>query len=140
MTTKKNILILSSRFPFPLEKGDKLRLYHQIKSLAAQYNVFLFSVSDSPISDEVLDELKPWIKEVYIDVQAAWKRPFKLLKACFSPLPFQVAYFYNTKAKNELNTLFKTWKIDAVYCQLIRMMPYAEDFKGLKIIDFIRFD
>jgi len=27
------ILILLSRVPFPLEKGDKLRAYHQIKGL-----------------------------------------------------------------------------------------------------------
>ena len=36
-----NILVIASRVPFPLEKGDKLRLYHQLKHLSSKHTLTL---------------------------------------------------------------------------------------------------
>ena len=46
-----NLLIISSRFPYPLEKGDKLRLYYQIRELAKWHKITLVSVSDEKVSE-----------------------------------------------------------------------------------------
>ena len=35
------ILVVLPRFPYPLEKGDKLRAYHQIRILSQRNEVFL---------------------------------------------------------------------------------------------------
>ena len=39
------ILVMSSRIPFPLEKGDKLRLFHQLKHLSEEHEVILCCLS-----------------------------------------------------------------------------------------------
>ena len=40
------LLILTSRFPYPINKGDKLRAYYQIKELSKQFEIHLISISD----------------------------------------------------------------------------------------------
>ena len=35
------VFVVSSRVPFPLEKGDKLRLFHQLKHLSESHEVTL---------------------------------------------------------------------------------------------------
>ena len=38
MKSKPKLLVLLSRIPYPLDKGDKLRAFHQIKDLNASYD------------------------------------------------------------------------------------------------------
>ncbi|MFM2189881.1 MAG: hypothetical protein RL491_267, partial [Bacteroidota bacterium] len=46
------VVFITSRFPYPLEKGDKLRAFQQIKQLASQgHEVHLFAVSDLVVSE-----------------------------------------------------------------------------------------
>ena len=40
------ILVILPRFPYPLEKGDKLRAYYQIKELSKHNEVYLFCAAE----------------------------------------------------------------------------------------------
>jgi len=40
-------MVLLSRVPYPLEKGDKLRAYNQIKELAKKHEVVLCCLNDT---------------------------------------------------------------------------------------------
>ena len=53
------ILVVLPRFPYPLEKGDKLRAYHQIVELSKRHEVYLFAVSHTKVSDEQRTALQP---------------------------------------------------------------------------------
>lgn len=44
------ILFLCSRFPLPADKGDKLRVYYQLKELAVRHEVHLFALSEQVIN------------------------------------------------------------------------------------------
>ena len=52
------VFMLVSRVPWPLEKGDKLRAYHQLKYLSRQHEVFLCCLSDGKIHPEALQQLQ----------------------------------------------------------------------------------
>ncbi|MFN5627825.1 MAG: glycosyltransferase, partial [Bacteroidota bacterium] len=60
------ILFISSRVPFPLDKGDKLRAYHFIKQLNKNHEVLLFCLSEEKISELQKLELKKIESKVYI--------------------------------------------------------------------------
>jgi len=47
-----NLLYLAHRFPYPPNKGDKVRSYHLLKHLATKHRVFLGTFIDDP-ADEV---------------------------------------------------------------------------------------
>ena len=52
-----NILVIASRVPFPLEKGDKLRLYHQLKHLSSKHTLTLCALQDHALTEAQLEAL-----------------------------------------------------------------------------------
>ena len=66
------ILVVLSRFPYPLEKGDKLRAYHQIVQLAKRHEVYLFAISHTAVSPEQRAALEPYCKEIRIVNPPRW--------------------------------------------------------------------
>ena len=60
------LIYLTSRFPYPINKGDKLRSYHQIKELSKQNDIYLISLSETKIPKSSIDELYKYCKSVHI--------------------------------------------------------------------------
>jgi glycosyltransferase involved in cell wall biosynthesis len=135
---RKTILILSSRFPFPLEKGDKLRIYHQIKELSVNNDVVLISLTRKDIKPEWRNELDQFCKMIYIFKLNSILVIWNTFKALFSAKPFQVGYFYQKKIHKEVVDIVKATKPDVLYCQLIRTAEYIKDIHDIpKTIDYM---
>ncbi len=130
-------LIVASRFPFPLDKGDKLRLFHQVKFLSQFVDLDLFCLSDEPILDNSLQTIKPYFKNIHTVHHSFWDKTLGLLTGLFKGWPLSVAYFYNKKAHNHLYSLSFTQSYDIIFCQLIRMAPYISNAKTPCLLDFM---
>lgn len=132
------ILFVTSRAPYPLDKGDKLRAYHFIKELSKNNQVILFSLNDSKLSDLENTKLHEIAGKVYIYKLGKLKIFWNLLIALFKGLPFQVGYFFSTSAKRELEILVALHKPDVVISQLVRTSEYCKDLKiDSKYIDLM---
>lgn len=132
------ILFLTSRFPYPLEKGDKLRAYYQIKELSRHHEIILAAVSDQKILPERLDALKPFCIKILVHEISFLKVLRNLFVTLFSRLPFQVGYFYSKKFQKKINEVIEKDKPDAIFCQLVRMAEYVNDVKGIpKTLDYM---
>ncbi|HIP36447.1 MAG TPA: glycosyltransferase [Crocinitomix sp.] len=135
---KKTILILTSRFPYPLEKGDKLRAYYQIKALSQKYNIVLCSVSTSLIKQDWLQKVEEYCQEVYVFKLNKFKIGLNLLLNMFSEKPFQVAFFYQSSIRKKILKIIADFNIDAVYCQLIRSAEYVKNIHSVsKTLDYM---
>ena len=53
------ILVVLPRFPYPLEKGDKLRAFNQIKELSKRNDIYLFCVSHVKVLPQHLSAVEP---------------------------------------------------------------------------------
>lgn len=137
MTKKKNLLVVSSRFPFPLEKGDKLRMYNQIKDLSKHFNLYLFSVSEYAVSNADKSELLTYVKALYIHEISVLDKCLQLSLGLLSKKPLQVHYFYNKKGQKQLDDLINIWEVDLIYCQLIRMSEYVNQYPQFKVLDYM---
>ena len=71
------LLILTSRFPYPINKGDKLRAYHQIKELSKQFEIHLISISDQKINSQEFKELESYCKTIKVLYLPIWEKRFK---------------------------------------------------------------
>jgi sugar transferase (PEP-CTERM/EpsH1 system associated) len=136
---KVKIGVLLSRVPYPLEKGDKLRAFHQIRVLSKQHEIYLCAISAEKTHPKALEHLKPYCKEIKIirltKVGILINLIYSLL---FTSLPLQVAYFYNRKAKKDILRFFSRHQLDHLYCQLIRTSEYVRDFNDVpKTLDFM---
>lgn len=132
------ILVLLSRVPYPLEKGDKLRAYHLISRLAHKHEVFLFCLSDSKTDPAHIAHLQQFCKHIEVVRIERWRILFKLATAIFTRLPFQVAYFHHRKAQKRIDAAIERFKPDHVLCQLVRTTEYVRKRYILpKTLDFM---
>ncbi len=132
------ILVLTSRFPYPLEKGDKLRAYYQIKELSRNHEIILVSVSDQLVLPEHLDALKPFCKKMVVHQLSFAKVLLNLFISLFSRLPFQVRYFYSKNLQKKINEVIKNDQPNAIYCQLVRMAEYVKHVQHIpKTLDYM---
>lgn len=124
------LLFLTSRFPYPLEKGDKLRAYYFIKHLSKNHEIYLFAVNENKPEENSLEELRPFCKAIEIVKISKSQSIVNLIKAVFQKnIPFQTAYFTSEKGKAQLKEFIKQHQPDAVFCHLIRMGEYMQDNK-----------
>ena len=68
------IAVLSSRFPFPLERGDKLRLYHQLKGLSARHELHLYTLADGHVTEKDIEHLRKICCDVTIVKSTLWQK------------------------------------------------------------------
>ena len=119
------LLVVLSRFPYPLDKGDKLRAYHQLRYLASRHEIALFALSDEDVSAEADAAVRPLCRGGVVVHRL--HRPgiaLNMAKALATGRPLQVGYFYDAAAQRQLEALIDAFEPDHVYCQLIRMAEY----------------
>lgn len=132
------ILFLTSRFPFPLEKGDKLRAYYQLRELSRHHEIILVAVSDQKVEESSFEALKPFCKKIVVHEMSMAKAGMHLFRTLFSSKPFQVGYFYSTKFQLRINEIIKRDKPDMIFCQLTRMAEYVKHVKHIpKTLDYM---
>ena len=138
MTSKKTLLITTSRFPFPLEKGDKLRAYHQIKELSKTYDIVLCSLTRTSIKKEWENELKKHCKSIHIFKLNYLLVLFNTFKMIFTEKPFQIGYFYQKSIHKKINKIIEQTKPSLIFCQLIRTAEYVKNIHSIpKTLDYM---
>lgn len=130
------ILALLSRVPWPLEKGDKLRAYHQLRQLSQRHEIMVFAISHGSPHPEAYAELQRFCTRVVIVQVGLITTLFNTAKAWLRGLPAQGGYFFSHRAQLQLTSLLEAEKPDHVYCQLVRMGEFARSLNIPKTIDY----
>ena len=130
------ILVVLPRFPYPLDKGDKLRAYHQIVELSKRHEVYLFALSHNEVPHDDYDHLNTFCTAVdYVRLrwlESAWG----VLRAFFTGKPLQLGYWSSSRARREYKRWEQQVQPDVVYCQMVRAIPTIEESSCRKVLDF----
>ena len=130
------ILVVLSRVPYPLEKGDKLRAYHQIRVLSQYYDIYLIALNDTKLHPQAETELRKYCKDITV-VSLPWpQRLWNMLRFFFKGLPIQCGYFYNNKAQKLILQKIADIHPDHIYCQFLRVAEYVKGIKIPKTLDY----
>ena len=131
-------MVVLSRFPYPLEKGDKLRAYHQIKSLATDFSIHLICTSEKQVSKNDIEKLAPFCAEIHVYPLKKWQIPFFSLFYFLIGKPIQVGYFYQLWIHKNIQKQLQKIQPDFIYCQLIRTAEYVKNYHHCpKTIDYM---
>jgi sugar transferase (PEP-CTERM/EpsH1 system associated) len=131
------ILFLTSRFPYPLEKGDKLRAFYQLAELGKKHHIILASVSDEPVLPEHIEILKPFCRRILVHTISKGRQMQNLVRAFVNGKPFQVEYFFSADFNKKIHRIIFEEKPDAIFCQLVRMAEYVRNVKHIpKTLDY----
>ncbi|MCC6599125.1 MAG: glycosyltransferase [Crocinitomicaceae bacterium] len=132
------IAVVLSRVPYPLEKGDKLRAYHQLKCLAEKHEVMLCCLSDTKIQPVHEAHLRSIVSELHIFYLKRWLILWRLFIGLFSDKPFQVHYFYQRTVAKKIKRKIEDFHPDHIYCQLIRCSEYVKNLHNFpKTLDYM---
>ena len=132
------IFVLLPRIPYPLEKGDKLRAFNQIKQLSKRNEIVLCALNDSPKVDEqnAFRALQPYCQSINFIRISKLQILLGLVRAFLKGLPMQCGYFYNHRAAKRINSLIVKHKPDILYGQLLRTAEYIRHKDIPKAIDY----
>ena len=132
------IFVLLPRIPYPLEKGDKLRAFNQIKQLAKHNEIVLCALNDNAKVNEqdAFRALQPYCQSINFVRISKLQILLGLLRAFVKGLPMQCGYFYNRKAAKKVNALISKHKPDILYGQLLRVAEYLRYKNIPKAIDY----
>lgn len=132
------IFVLLPRIPYPLEKGDKLRAFNQIKQLAKHNEIVVCALNDSnKVSEQdAFRALQPYCLSINFIKTSKAQILAGLVWAFVKGLPMQCGYFYNRKAVKKIDALIAKHKPDMLYCQLLRTAEYIRHKSLPKAIDY----
>ena len=132
------IFVLLPRIPYPLEKGDKLRAFNQIKQLAKRNEIILCALNDNKKVNEqdAFHALQPYCQSINFIKITKPQIGLGLVRAFFKGLPMQCGYFYNRKAAKKVNALIAKHKPEMLFCQLLRTAEYIRHKEIPKTIDY----
>jgi sugar transferase (PEP-CTERM/EpsH1 system associated) len=143
-----NILILSHRVPFPPNKGEKIRTFHQIEHLnELGHQIHLFSPFEDPSE---LAHFKALGETLCQSVTAAplKNKAMRLLAGLIKGQPMSVANFYDKSLQQKLDKFLATNSVDAILCSASSMAEYifksivlnTLETKPLLVMDFMDVD
>ena len=130
------ILFLTSRFPYPLEKGDKLRSYYLLRELSKYNEVILVSLNETKVKKEYVQVLEGIVSRVYVFHLSCFSRYLNAFLALFMKRPLQAGYFYNQRVKKSIQQIIRQENPDHLFCQLLRTALYVEGMDIPKTIDY----
>ena len=132
------IFVLLPRIPYPLEKGDKLRAFNQIKQLAKKNEIVLCALNDdSKVSEQdAFHALQPYCQSINFIKITKPQIALGLVRAFCKGLPLQCGYFFNRKAARKVDALIAKHKPDMLFGQLLRVAEYIRHKNLPKTLDY----
>ncbi len=135
---KPKLVVIVSRFPYPLEKGDKLRAFYQIKELSKDFRISLIAISKQKVPTDSIEKLNKYCESINIIKISNWTIFWNLSLCIVNNKPFQVGYFYSFKGHLKIKQLLNNIEPNYIYCQLIRTSEYVKNYhKCPKTIDYM---
>lgn len=122
---RRKILFLTHRVPFPPDKGDKIRTFHQLDHLAVHHDVYCACFLDSPEDRLHAIALKRWCREVFT---VEWNRRGGAIRAAlglFGREPLTLAAYDDSRMRAQLAAWSLEHSFDVVVAFSACMAPYA---------------
>jgi polysaccharide biosynthesis protein PslH len=133
------VLYLCHRVPYPPDKGDKIRAFHQIQALARHNRVHLLTLADGAVPDlTALRELCERVEVFPVHRPAAYLRS---ALGVFRPRPLTLAFFESAELRRRVEELAARERFDVIVAYSSSMAPYVEPFAGVPaVLDMVDVD
>ena len=135
------ILYLAHRIPYPPNKGDKIRSFHEIRYFGRRHEVHLLAFCDQPGDGAYATKLSEYCRRVTLVPLSHWPQRFRAATAMLLGKPWTLGYFANPAMRNALDRELLEDSFDLVFAYSSSMAPYIAPLGGLpRILDFVDSD
>jgi sugar transferase (PEP-CTERM/EpsH1 system associated) len=121
----KSMIFISHRFPYPPNKGEKIRAWNLIRHFAKTYRIHLGCLVDEPSDFAHQDVIRPFCADLAcFAIDKRMQKVKSLLK--FRPgAPLMLAYNHHPGLKAWVDATMARERIDVVYIFSTAMAPYV---------------
>lgn len=133
---RRNILFLANRIPFPPDKGDKIRTFHQLDHLATSHNVYCACFIESDQDAANVPLLRKWCADL---IAVRWSKPSAALRGVKGRLlgkPFTCGAYDSPAMRARLAEWRRQIRFDAAVAFSSSMASYALEAEApRKVLD-----
>ncbi|MCF8091967.1 MAG: TIGR03087 family PEP-CTERM/XrtA system glycosyltransferase [Desulfotignum sp.] len=122
---KPRLLYICHRIPFPPDKGDKIRTFHQITYLCRKWQIDLVTFADDPGDVRFAADLEKLCEKVFVFPVNALKAKIKGILGFVAGKSITQGYFYDAAARHRVLALLNEKPYQAVFCFSSSMAPYV---------------
>jgi polysaccharide biosynthesis protein PslH len=134
MQKSMNILFVSSLFPFPADKGAKIRLLQLMRALCPRHKVSLLAFHSRNERSHVESPFASGEMAIHSVPPSKLEGLINCMKAVASSKPLQVGYCESIELRKTLRELTRENKFDFVIIHLLRMADYAREVENSRVI------
>jgi sugar transferase (PEP-CTERM/EpsH1 system associated) len=136
-----HILYLAHRIPYPPNKGEKIRTFHQLLHLSKHHTVHLVCLVDDPTDLEYVSTLERYCASVIAVYRNKNSALCLAIRALLTRKPLSVAAFYRKALAREISHKLHTETFDVIFVSSAAMAEYVLEVSALpRVIDFIDVD
>lgn len=125
-----NIVVVAPRLPYPLDKGDRLTVYHLLKYFSQRHQVSLVCFVEPEQDDAWVSKIAGFCKRVELVPLRKSRAYFNCAVTLFGRTPLQVQYYSSPIMHKAVRQVIYDEKPDLLYAHLIRMGQYIQPYSA----------
>ncbi len=136
------LLFLAHRIPYPPNKGDKIRSFHEVSAFVARgHEVHLLAFADD-VADlryqETLAEM--CASATIIPLNRSWAK-LRSLASLFSHAPLSLGYFGSHRMRRDVKSKLAEGGFDVIFVYSSTMAQYVpHEFETRTVVDLVDID
>jgi polysaccharide biosynthesis protein PslH len=121
------ILFLTSRLPYPPNRGDRVRTFNFVRQMSHEHEVSVLSFIADPSENAFVEPLQQYCARVQTVLLRPHQSCFNAGRGLFSSKPLQVHYYHSRTFAGKVQREIELFRPDMLYVHLFRMAPYGMD-------------
>jgi polysaccharide biosynthesis protein PslH len=140
---RPQVLYLVHRFPYPPDKGDRIRAFHLVRELSRWATVHLACLADEPVADASIAALGRYCRRVAVVPLPGWRRWARALASLACGGTATEGAFASAALRATLRTWAAQTRFHAVVASASSMAPFLRvpELRGVPaVIDLVDVD
>jgi sugar transferase (PEP-CTERM/EpsH1 system associated) len=135
------ILFLCHRLPYPPDKGERIRAFHELKYLGARHEVDLLCFADSQEMGEYKESCEALCRSVFVEVLNPTGRLLRAAWAGIRGASMSDGFFYSPRFARTVHQLLRQRTYDLIFVYCSSMGQFIPDATPVPIVaDFVDAD
>ena len=135
------ILFLAHRIPYPPDKGEKIRAFHELKFLGVRHTVdlYCFAESEAEASEQVA--LRKYCRRIYVETRSRIKTVTGAARSFLRGEPLSCGCFFSHRFQAEVERALATESYDVIFVYCSSMAQYIPwPLATPLVMDFVDID
>src|SRR5579862_7881621 len=109
------VLYLCHRVPYPPDKGDKIRAFHQLRAMSARHEVDVFTLADDDADMEHRQALEAYCHRLTVARIKPKLARLRALPYLLTRAPLTVPYFHSAELARKVRKALRERSYDRIF-------------------------